>query len=75
MRKVQITEDDGKFSAVCMQASATLQGRRDRVVWWVQKTVEKVMACHEEASDARFLIKDGPKVTKLLMQYVQRMTA
>ena len=41
----------------------------------VQKTVEKVMACHQEATDAKFLIKDGHKITKLLMQYVERLTA
>lgn len=44
-------------------------------ICWMQKTVEKVMACHQDSLDARFLIKDGPKIHKLLMQYVERMTA
>ncbi|VAH63870.1 unnamed protein product [Triticum turgidum subsp. durum] len=39
--------------------------------WAVAKTAEKVMKHHSEAKNANFLIKEGDKVKKLALQYVE----
>lgn len=39
--------------------------------WAVRKTAEKVMTHHSEAQNANFLIKEGDKVKKLALQYVE----
>lgn len=39
--------------------------------WAVAKTAEKVMKHHLEAKNANFLIKEGDKVKKLALQYVE----
>ncbi|CAM0953480.1 unnamed protein product [Alopecurus aequalis] len=39
--------------------------------WAVGKTAEKVMKHHSEAQNANFLIKEGDKVKKLALQYVE----
>ena len=39
--------------------------------WAVGKTAEKVMKHHSEAENANFLIKEGDKVKKLALQYVE----
>uniref|UniRef100_A0ACD5TYX2 Uncharacterized protein n=1 Tax=Avena sativa TaxID=4498 RepID=A0ACD5TYX2_AVESA len=39
--------------------------------WAVVKTAEKVMKHHAEAKNANFLIKEGDKVRKLTLQYVE----
>ena len=36
----------------------------------MQKTMDKVMRSHPDATDARFLIREGDKIRKLLTQYV-----
>ena len=36
----------------------------------MQKTMDKVMRSHPDAVDARFLIREGDKIRKLLTQYV-----
>ena len=49
----------------------------DRVVFKavMHKTVTKVMHSHRGSTDARFLIKEGPKIHKLLMHYVEKMAS
>ncbi|KQK09510.1 hypothetical protein BRADI_2g48387v3 [Brachypodium distachyon] len=39
--------------------------------WAVAKTAEKVMKHHSEAKNANFLIKEGDKVKRLALQYVE----
>ncbi|KAG8055612.1 hypothetical protein GUJ93_ZPchr0001g32365 [Zizania palustris] len=39
--------------------------------WAVAKTTEKVMKYHSDAKNANFLIKEGDKVKKLALQYVE----
>ena len=41
----------------------------------LQQTVEKVMASHRTDTDARFLVREGPRVTRLLQQLVEREQA
>lgn len=48
----------------------------DKVVFKaaMQKTVEKVMGSHMNDSNARFLIKEGSRIHKLLMLYVEKLS-
>lgn len=39
--------------------------------WAVAKTTDKVMKYHSDAKNANFLIKEGDKVKKLALQYVE----
>ncbi len=64
-----------KLDLVISASSAALQVI-DRQVYKaaMQKTVEKVMHGHARSTDARFLIREGSKIQKLLMLYVERLT-
>lgn len=39
--------------------------------WAVAKTTDKVMKYHGKSKNANFLIKEGEKVKKLAVQYVE----
>ncbi|TVU35279.1 hypothetical protein EJB05_17163 [Eragrostis curvula] len=43
----------------------------DQYRWAVTKTTDKVMNFHQDAKNASFLIKEGDKVKKLALQYVE----
>ncbi|KAK3161781.1 hypothetical protein QOZ80_1BG0081350 [Eleusine coracana subsp. coracana] len=43
----------------------------DQYRWSVAKTTDKVMNFHRDAKNANFLIKEGEKVKKLALQYVE----
>ena len=43
----------------------------DQYRWAVTKTTDKVMNFHRDAKNASFLIKEGDKVKKLALQYVE----
>ncbi|PAN28796.1 hypothetical protein PAHAL_5G178700 [Panicum hallii] len=43
----------------------------DQYRWAVAKTTDKVMSFHHDAKNASFLIKEGDKVKKLALQYVE----
>ncbi|XP_012701893.1 uncharacterized protein At4g10930 isoform X2 [Setaria italica] len=43
----------------------------DQYRWAVTKTTDKVMSFHHDAKNASFLIKEGDKVKKLALQYVE----
>ncbi|CAO2166207.1 unnamed protein product [Urochloa humidicola] len=43
----------------------------DQYRWAVAKTTDKVTSFHREAKNANFLIKEGDKVKKLALQYVE----
>ncbi|OEL32615.1 Uncharacterized protein BAE44_0006365, partial [Dichanthelium oligosanthes] len=43
----------------------------DQYRWAVAKTTDKVMSFHRDAKNASFLIKEGDKVKKLALQYVE----
>lgn len=43
----------------------------DQYKWSVVKTTDKVMSFHRDAKNANFLIKEGDKVKKLALQYVE----
>ncbi|WVZ69030.1 hypothetical protein U9M48_017887 [Paspalum notatum var. saurae] len=43
----------------------------DQYRWAVAKTTDKVMSFHRDAKNANFLIKEGDKVKKLALQYVE----
>ncbi|XP_066379816.1 uncharacterized protein At4g10930 [Miscanthus floridulus] len=43
----------------------------DQYKWAVVKTTDKVMSFHRDAKNAYFLIKEGDKVKKLALQYVE----
>jgi len=43
----------------------------DQYRWAVTKTTDKVMSFHRDAKNASFLIKEGDKVKKLALQYVE----
>ncbi|GMH41942.1 hypothetical protein BSKO_09861 [Bryopsis sp. KO-2023] len=36
----------------------------------LKKTLDKVMSCHEDETNADFLIKEGTKIRKLIQQYI-----
>lgn len=41
----------------------------------MQRTVEKVMTSHVEDRDAKFLVREGAKVTRLLQMHIEREQA
>nr|CAB3474098.1 unnamed protein product [Digitaria exilis] len=43
----------------------------DQYRWAVTKTTDKVMSFHRDSKNASFLIKEGDKVKKLALQYVE----
>uniref|UniRef100_A0ACD5T6P6 Uncharacterized protein n=1 Tax=Avena sativa TaxID=4498 RepID=A0ACD5T6P6_AVESA len=53
--------------SLCKSGVITVEQYR----WAVVKTAEKVMKHHYEAKNANFLIKEGDKVKKLALQYVE----
>lgn len=52
---------------LCKSAVITV----DQYKWAVAKTTDKVMSFHRDAKNANFLIKEGDKVRKLALQYVE----
>uniref|UniRef100_A0A0A9BQY2 RNA exonuclease 1 homolog-like domain-containing protein n=1 Tax=Arundo donax TaxID=35708 RepID=A0A0A9BQY2_ARUDO len=57
----------GHIRPLCKSGVITV----DQYRWAVAKTTDKVMNFHRDAKNANFLIKEGDKVKKLALQYVE----